>query len=78
MVGTVPVAFTVNVPAACAVTLSCAAPHAVNCSSVADWAIRSDPLDDAVTPETLTVYVFAFASQPDALSVAVTPTDGPA
>ena len=55
MVGTVPAALTVNVPAACAVTLGFAAPHAANCSSVADCAIRSDPFDDAVTPVTFTV-----------------------
>ena len=78
MVGTVPASFTVMLPFACAVTLGCAAPHAANCSSVADWAIRSDPLAVAVTPETLMVCVFAFSFQPDAVSVTDTPTDGAA
>ena len=54
-VGTVPAMVTVMESAAWAVIRGRAAPQAVNCSVVADWAMRSRPLLVAVTPETVKI-----------------------
>ena len=74
MVGTVPDMVTVKLFAAWAVMRGRAAPQAVNCSAVADCAMRNMPFVAAVMP--VTVKVWALSAHPVDVSVAVMDWEG--